>query len=276
MPDRRSLPPMEAIEFAIEKVFRHFFFGLALAIAWAVLLIPLMALVWYFAFRNGMPDVKALPPAAMAAFGLLAIGLLLAAFSISANWNRRLLLGERPRGLAWLRLDGVVWRLMLGHVLLIVALGLYAAAAYSVVTFAAPSAAETLGSAAKPIAIVIAALLGLSALFTFYRLSSWLAGLAVADADYTLRTAWRSTAKNRIAYLSFTFWLLFSLAIAGALGAGAFFAQQSLPQPWVKPVAFGFIGLLAWLAIFLVASVAACHYRSFANQSKTENDTLFD
>ena len=189
-----------------------------LAIAWIVLLVPLLAFAWYAAFRNGMPDVKALPPLAMAAFGLLAIGLLLAVFSISVNWNRRILLGERPRRLAWVRLDGAVWRLMLGHVLLIVALGLYAGAAFSAIAFAAPALAGTLGAAAKPIAIVIALLLGLSGLFTLYRLASWLAGISVADTDYTLRTAWRRTAKNRIAYLSFTFWLLFTLAIAGGMG----------------------------------------------------------
>ena len=90
-----------------------------------------------------------------------------------------------------------------------------------------------------------------------------LAALAAGDRDYTLATAWRRTKANRIAYLAYTFWLLFSLAIIGGLGAGAFFAQQSLPQPWVKPVAFGMIGLLAWLALLLVHSVPAALYRAF-------------
>ena len=105
-----------------------------------------------------------------------------------------------------------------------------------------------------------------SALFTFYRLSSWLAGIAAGDRDYTLGTAWKATRKNRIAYLGFTFWLIFTLAIAGAIGAGAFFAQQMLPQPWVKPTAFAVMGVLAWMAMFLITSVAASHYRAFAKR----------
>ena len=34
---RRSLAPMEAIEFAIEKAFRHFIFSIGLVLAWAIL-----------------------------------------------------------------------------------------------------------------------------------------------------------------------------------------------------------------------------------------------
>lgn len=276
MPDRRSLPPMEAIEFAIEKTFRHFFFSVALVVAWLVLLIPFLAFAWYAAFQTGMPDVKALPPLAMLALGLLAAGVLVAVFSIAVNWNRRILLGERPRRLAWVRMDGAVWRLMLGHVLLIVALALYAGAAYAIVTEAAPALAPKLGPAATPLAIAIAVLLGLSALFTFYRLTGWLAAIAVADRGYSLGTAWRRTAKNRVAYLAFTFWLLFSLGIVAALAAGAFFAQQQLPEPWVKPTAFAAIGLLAWLALFFLASIAACQYRVFSEVTKMDEKTVSD
>jgi hypothetical protein len=88
----------------------------------------------------------------------------------------------------------------------------------------------------------------------------------VGDSRYTLKTAWHATSKNRMAYLGYTFWLLFTLAIAGAIGAGAFFAQQMLPQPWVKPVAFGIMALLAWLALFFIASVAAGHYAQFGKK----------
>lgn len=270
MPDRRSLPPMETIEFAIEKTFRHFFFGIALAVAWLLLLAPFLAFAWYAAFQKGVPDPKALPPLALLALGLLGAALLVAVFSIAVNWNRRILLGDRPRRLAWVRMDGAVWRLMLGHVLLILALGLYAGAAFAVVTMAAPALAAKLGPAAQPLAIAVAVLLGLSALFTFYRLTGWLAAIAIADRSYTLGTAWRRTAKNRVAYLAFTFWLLFSLGIAAAVGAGAFFAQQSLPQPWVKPAAFGVMAVLAWLSLFFLASIAAGHYRSFAVKEEEE------
>jgi hypothetical protein len=269
---RRSLAPMEAIEFTIAAVFRHFFFGLGLALSWLVLLSPLAALAWFLAFRNGVPDFKALPPAAMAGLVLLGAGVLIASFSIAVNWHRRVLLGETPRRLQWVRLDGVMWRYVLGFLLILLVLGLYAGAAFGITMLAAPTLEPQLGPAAKPIGIAIAVLLGLSALFTFYRLSSWLAGVAVEDRDYGLRTAWRATRKNRIAYLGFTFWLLFTLAIAGAIGAGAFFAQQNLPQPWVKPVAFGLIGILGWLSLFLFASVAASHYRCFSDATESSAD----
>jgi len=267
---RRSLAPMEALEFAIAAVFRHFFFGLRLALSWLLLLSPLVVLVWAVAFRNGPPDWQALDGARIAAFAALGAGVLLASFSIAVNWHRRLLLGETPRRLQWVRLDGVTWRYVFGFVLILAVLGIYAGATFGIATLAAPAVEPQLGPAARPLGIAIAVLLGLSALFTFYRLLSWLAALAVDDRDYTLKAAWTATKKNRLAYLGFTFWLIFSLAIAGAIGAGAFFAQASLPQPWVKPVAFGLIGVLAWLSLFLLATVAAGHYRCFADRT-TEN-----
>jgi hypothetical protein len=260
---RRSLAPMEAIEFAITAAFRHFFFGLGLALSWLVLLSPLIVLAWFLAFRNGPPDVKALPPAALTGLALLGAGVLIATFSIAVNWHRRVILGERPRRLQWVRLDGVMWRYLFGFLLMLVVLGLYAGAAFGVVTSSTPQLAPQLGEFASYPGIAVAVLLGLSALFTFYRLSSWLAGIAVGDRDYSLRNAWRTTAKNRFAYLGFTFWLIFTLAIAGAIGAGAFFAQQMLPQPWVKPVAFAIMALLAWFAMFFITSVAAGHYAQF-------------
>ncbi len=265
---RRSLPPMGAIEFAIAAVFRHFFFGLGLAIAWGLLLLPLIALVWFVALENGAPDLAKLPPAALISIAVLAAALLLASFSVAVNWHRRVLLGERPRGLHWLRLDGPVWRYLLGFVLMAVVLGVYAGAAFGVTTIAAPAMAAQMGPAAKPVAIVIAVLLGLSGLFTFYRLSSWLAALAVADTQYTLRHAWTATRRNRLAYLGFTFWLVFSLAIAGGIGAGAFFAQQMAPEAWMKGVAFSVMGLLGWFSMFLVASIAASHYAHFSGRLK--------
>lgn len=265
---RRSLPPMEAIEFSIAAVFRHFFFGLRLAIGWLILLLPLVALVWYTVFRNGQPDFQALSGGQIAALAALGAGVLLASFSIAVNWHRRLLLDEKPRRLRWVRLDGVVWRYLLGFVLLIAVLALYGGAAYGLAAVAPTALAPQLGPAAKPLGIVLAVLFGLSALFTFYRLSSWLAGIAAGDRDYTLGTAWKTTRKNRIAYLGFTFWLFFTLAIAGAIGAGAFFAQQMLPHAWVKPAAFAVMGILVWMALFFITSIAASHYRAFRHDYK--------
>jgi hypothetical protein len=265
---RRSLAPMEAIEFSIAAAFRHFFFGLRLVLSWLILLLPLIALAWFVAFRNGSPDWAAMSGGATAALAALGIGALIATFSIAVNWHRRLLLDESPRRLAWVRLDGVMWRYLFGFLLVLTVLGLYAGAAFGITTLAVPALEPQMGPAAKPVGIAIAVLLGLSALFTFYRLSSWLAGIAVGDGDYGLRTAWRATRKNRFAYLGFTFWLIFVLAIAGGIGAGAFFAQQMLPQPWVKPVAFGIMALITWLAMFLVTSVAAGHYAQFRKRDE--------
>ena len=264
----RRLAPMEAIEFSIAAVFRHFFFGLRLALAWLVLLLPLAALAWFLALRNGMPDAGALPPAAMAGLALLGAGVLLASFSIAVNWHRRLLLGETPRRLQWVRLDGVMWRYLLGFLLILAVLALYAGAVFGITTLAAPALAPQLGPAAQPLAIAIAALLGLSALFTLYRRSGWLASIAVEDDLYTLGHAWRMTRGNRMAYLGFTFWLLFSLAIAGGLGAGAFLAQQAAPLPWVRPAAFAVMALMAWLSLFFITSVAASHYAQFRSTTR--------
>jgi hypothetical protein len=263
VPERRSLPPMGATEFAIEKAFRHCFFALGLVAGWLILLLPLIALAWFAAFRDGPPDVHALPPAAMGALGLLGLGVLIACFSMGVNWNRRILLGERPTLWKRWRCDGAVWRYLAGVLLLLVVLAVYAGIGFAIMTAAVPALAASLGAAAKPLGIAVTVLIGLSGLFTLYRLTSWLPGLATGEDGYTLGTAWRVTRGNRTAFLGFTFWLLFSLAIAAGIGAGAFFAQQSLPQPWVKPAAFAVIGVIAWLAVLVLHSVPAALHRAF-------------
>lgn len=273
---RRSLAPMEAIEFSIAAVFRHFFFGLRLALGWLILLLPLVALAWAMVFRAGVPDFEALTGGQLAALVALGAGVLLASFSIAVNWHRRLLLDERPRRLRWVRLDGVVWRYLLGFLLLIVVLAIYAGAAYGLAAIAPPALEPRLGLAAKPLGIVLAVLFGLSALFTFYRLSSWLAGIAAGDGAYRLGTAWKATRSNRLSYLGFTFWLLFTLGIAAAIGAGAFFAQQTLSQPWIKPVAYAVMGVLAWMVMFLVTSIAASHYRAFGGKPRMEENAIIN
>ena len=263
VPERRSLPPMEAIEFAIEKAFRHSFFALGLVIGWTILLLPLLALAWYVAFRIGLPDFKSLSPAAMGALGLLGLGVLLACFSMGVNWNRRILRDERARGVLRWRLDGVVWRYMAAVLLLLVVLAIHVAAGLAVMMAAVPALSAQLGAAARPLGLAVTVLIGLSAVFSLYRLLSWLAAVASGDREYTVMTAYRVSRGNRIAFLAFTFWLLFSLAVMGALGTGAFFAQQALPQPWVRPVAWAAIAILAWLALLILHSVPAALYRVF-------------
>lgn len=254
---------MEAIEFAIDKAFRHCFFALGLVIGWSVALLPLVALAWFVVFRNGLPDVKSLPPAALGAVGLLALGVLLASFSMGVNWNRRILLGERPSFLGRWRLDGPVWRYFAGVLLLLLVLAVYAGIGAAVMTAAVPALAAKLGGFVKPLGIAVTVLIGLSGLFTLYRLMSWLPGCATGEAGYTLGAAWQATKGNRIAFLGFTFWLLFTLVIAGGIGAGAFFAQQSLPQPWVKPAAFALVAIIGWLAVLFLHSVPAALHRAF-------------
>lgn len=273
VPDRRSLAPMEAIEFAIDRAFRHFFFSVGLVLAWAVVLSPLVVAAWYVAFRNGPPaDVASLGTWARVALGVLAAGVLLASFSIAVNWNRRVLTGERPRGLGWVRLDGKVWRYILGFLVLLAVLAVYGAIIFAILTQGVPALAPKLGPAAKPAGIVLAVLFGLSALFSFYRLWSWLAGIAAGDRDYTLGTAWRASRGNRISFLFFTFWLLFALAIAGAIGAGAFLGQQALGRPWASAAGFALIGIVGWIAVFIVTGVAASHYRQFSAPSQNGDD----
>jgi hypothetical protein len=267
MPDmsRRPLPPMSAIEFAIGAAFRNFFFAIGLALAWLIFLAPLMVLAWYLALQKYPPDVAALGPSAQAALVALAVGGVLAGLSFAVNWQRKLLLGERPRGLGWLRLDGLVWRHAAGLVVMLIVLGLYAAAAYAVEIYGPPVLPPQLEPFAKPVVIAVQALLGLSALFSFYRLASWMAGIAAGDGDYTLRTAWARTRRNRFRFLGFSFWLLFSLAIAAGLGAGAFYGQQMMPNPWFKAACFAVIGILALLALLLMVSVAAALYKGFTD-----------
>ncbi len=264
----RKLPPMTALEFAIASTFRHFFFGLWLAVLWVILLLPFMAAVYFTAFRSGMPDFKALPPAALAAFAALGVAALLASFSIMVNWHRRILLNEKPRRLGWVRLNGVVWKYFFGFLLIVIILGVFAGVIFGLMTYGVPALEPHLNTMAKPVSTVVAVLLGLSGLFTWYRLSTWLPALATGDKDYSLGKAWRTTRKNRIRFLSFTFWLLFSLAITGAVGAGAFFAQKALANGYATAGAYALIGILGWLALFLFATVATSHYAHFTGKSE--------
>jgi hypothetical protein len=272
-PQPPKLPPMTALEFAIANTFRHFFFGLRCAVLWLIVLLPFLAWAYYAGFRNGPPDFKALSPAATAAFAVLAVMVFLATVSIAVNWHRRLILDEAPKRLAWLRLNGVVWRYLFGFLLIVVVLGMVAGAIFAVLTRAVPALEPQLAAGAKPAGNVVAAILGLFGLFTWYRLSTRLPAIATGDKDYTLGKAWRATRNNRLRFLGFTFWLLFSLAIAGGIAAGAFFAQKALNNPYATGAAFGLIGLLVWLALFLITTISASHYVHFAGKTKSDGSS---
>ena len=261
---------MTALEFAVTHTFKCFFFGLWLTILWLIVLAPLAVLAYYLGFRKGLPDIKALPPLAMATFVVLGLAALLATVSIAVNWHRYVLLKEKPRRLGWVRLNGVVWRYLFAFLFIIIVVAVVAGAVFAVITYAVPAIELQLGQAAKPAAIALALLLGLFGLFTWYRLSSWLPAVATGDKDYGLGTAWKTTRNNRLAFLGFTFWLLFSLAIPGAVGAGAYFGQQVLNNPYATMAAFALIGLLGWLTLFLVTTIATSHYALFSGKYRPE------
>lgn len=260
----RKLPPMTALEFAIEQTFRNFFYSLRLVLGWALVQSPLFIAAYFVAFRNGMPDFKALPPASLGLLIVIAAVSLLASFSIAVNWHRRLLLNETPRRFGWVRLDGVVWKYLLGFVMVMIVLGIIGAAIFAAITYLPPALEPKLGPASVNAGMALAVVLGLIALFTWYRLSSWLPAIAIRSTDYGLSTAWKTTRRNSMRYLGFTFWLLFGFAVAGAIGAGAFFAQQALNDPWVTVAAFSLIGIMIWLALLLLMTIATSHYHYFA------------
>ncbi len=261
-----KLPPMTALEFAIANTFRHFFFGLGLALLWLIVLLPFIVAAYLFGLRNGPPDLNALPPAAMVSFAVLGVAAFLASISIAVNWHRRLILDQKPKGLAWIRLNGVVWRYLFCFLFIAAVVGAAAAAVFAVQTYAVPALEPKLAAAAKPVGIGISVLLGLFGLFTWYRLSTLLPAIATGDKDYSFGTAWKATRNNRARFLGFTFWLLFSLAIAGGIGAGAFFGQQALNNTYATAAAFALIAALAWLTLFFVTSIATSHYRCFAGK----------
>ncbi len=61
------------------------------------------------------------------------------------------------------------------------------------------AAGELLGPAGPPVGIAVAAILGLFALFAWYRLSCALPAVAVDNRDYGLGAAWRATRRKTCA-----------------------------------------------------------------------------
>ena len=262
----RKLPPMSALEFAIEQAFRRFFFGLRLMLTWTVLCLPLLGAVYYLVFMDGMPKIEALKPVDFAALSVLGLVVLLAAVSIMVNWNRRILEDERPRGLGWIRVDGAVWNFFLGLVILLMVIGLMSGAS-ALMALRGPVFFESnLAGAAKPAATGVAGIIGISALFVGLRLMTRLPAIALGNRDYGFGSAWRATRRNTIRYLGFLFWLVFTLAIAGGIGAGAVMARTVLPNPWVVGGGIAAATVIGLWIVFVLMSVPACHYRFFGEQ----------
>jgi hypothetical protein len=257
----RKLPPMSALEFAIQKSFSNFFFGLRLLLGWAILQVPVLAAIYYGLLGASLPDFQKPAPAVIAAAVIVGLFNLLASLSISVNWHRRILLGETPSGLRWWRLDGLVWRYLARFVIIGVILAVIFGLAGAAFQFASVESAP--GPVAKMAGTVVAALLGLFALFAWYRLSTALPALAAGNADYGIGSAWRATRRNSLRFLGFTFWLLFALAIGNGLTAGAVMAQQMMPNAWIVAGAAVFATAMSLLTALVSTSIATSHYYFF-------------
>ncbi len=164
----------------------------------------------------------------------------------------------------------MVWKYLFSVLFMVAVLAIFGGIIFALQTKLLPALQPSLDKAAGPVTNVLSALVGLSALFTCYRIASWLPAVATGDRDYSLASAWRATRWHRLRYLGFTFWLLFSLVIAGVIGAGAFFGQKMLANTYVTMGAFALIGVLSWLALFLMLSVPASHYRYLASPRAPE------
>jgi hypothetical protein len=257
----RKLPPLSAIEFAIEQTFRNFGFSLLLVIAWIIVLLPLFAAGYALGVQAGTAKPAELPAAGMAVAALLGIAIALCLLSVSVNWHRRILLAETPRRWAWLRLDGPVWR-FLGYLLVIaVWLAIVGGLAVLVLTRLTPEAMPQLGPMAKPLSIALAVVLVLIGLLVADRLSTSLAAVAVANRSFGIGQSLRVTRRHTWRLLGMTFWMLFTLAIAGSIAAGGYLLHQQLGTPWTLGLAILLGALVTWFSVFFVLTLPASVYR---------------
>jgi hypothetical protein len=259
--ETRKLPPMSALEFAIHRSFSNFLFGLRLLLGWVIMQLPLLAALYYGVFQGAVPDPSAPTPRLYAAAAVLGLFNLIASNSFSVNWHRRLLLAESPKGLGWFRLDGVVWRYLFRFLIIGVIVAIIAGVATALMQMLA--AGELLGPAGQPVGIAVATIVGFFALFAWYRLSSALPAVAVGNRDYGLGAAWRTTRRNSLRYLGFTFWLIFALAIGNGLSGGALAAQEALKNPWLTAGAGVLAVFFSLLTIFVTSSIATSHFYFF-------------
>ena len=257
----RKLPPLSAIEFAIEQTFRNFGFGLLLVLAWVFVLLPFIAAGYAFGLQEGIAKPAEMSAANMAVAALLGMTIALSLLSISVNWHRRILLGETPRRWAWLRLDGPVWR-FLGYLLVIaVWLASVGGLVVLVLTRLTPDAVPQLGPAAKPLSIALAVVLGLTGLLVADRLSTNLAAAAAANRSFGMGRSLRVTRRHTWRLLGMTFWMLFTLGLAGAIGAGGYLLHQQFGTPWTLGLAAVLFAVVAWFSVFFLLTLPASVYR---------------
>lgn len=267
---RRKLPPMSALEFAVAQTFKNYVFAIRLALAWAILVLPVAALFFWFGLKGQMPDLKSPAPLAIAGGAVIAALAGLAVLSVCVNWYRRVLLDETPRRLAWWRLNRPVWHYLAALLLLGAVMAVFAIAIIHARTELPVTLADKAGPAALPIVNGVTALLGLILFFVSFRLCGKLPAAAVGDTRHGFGRSWRSTRWNHWRIIGHTFWLAFTLAILGAVGAGAFFATKLSPNPWLLGAAMAAIGFLAWFALFVLLTIPAGFYRYFGAERDFE------
>lgn len=190
----------------------------------------------------------------------LAVLVFVACLSISLNWYRRVLNAETPRRLLWWRLDSPVWRL-LGVVILMAAfVAALGAAGFAVMTQLPPLLTPRLGCAAQGLAIAVYAILGLIGRLAGCRLASKLPAAASGARGYA---ALRTTKHNSWRFLAMIFWLVFTLAFAGAIAAGGYFLLPRFDNAWTTGLALVLAAAAAWFALFFLLTVPASLYRYF-------------
>ena len=260
---KRKLPPMSALEDAISRTFGNTGFALRLTLTWALVLAPFAVAAALFVRAHPELDVKNLPPTVMAGAAVLIAMAVLAILSINVNWHRRLLLNETPRGLAWIRLNGPVWRYLF-H-LIFIAMVMTALIGLPIAGFIhwKPLLQDRLGPLLPALTIAGGAILAIAAQVCLYRLSFKLPATSIGRRDYGFAKAWRDSRGNTLRFMGFSFWLYFSVAICAAIGAAAFFAQGLIHNPLSPAAAIGLIAILSWLYVFLLFTIAASLYSFF-------------
>lgn len=257
----RKLPPLSAIEFAIEQTFRNFGFSLLLVLAWVIVLLPLFAAGYALGLQDGLAKPAEMTAASMAAVSLLGLAIALCLLSISVNWHRRILLGETPRRWSWLRLDGPVWR-FLGYLLVIaVWLAIIGGLVVLVLTRLTPDSVPQLGPAAKPLSVVLAIVLGLIGLLVADRLSICLAAAAAANRNFGIGQSLRVSRRHTWRLLGMTFWMLFTLGLADTIAAGGYLLHQQFGTAWALGIAGVLAAVVAWFSVFFVLTLPASVYR---------------
>lgn len=254
---------MSALEFAVAQALRNYVFAIRLLLAWAILVLPVAVLLFMFGLGGKLPDLNAPSPAVLAAGAVLLVLSLLAALSVSVNWYRRVLLGETPRRFAWWRLNRPVWHYLAALLLFWAILAVFAIAILHARTELPLTLAGRAGPATGPIVNGLTGLLGLLVFFVSFRLCAKLPAAAVGDTGFGFGTSWRSTGWCHWRILGHAFWLLFTLAIVGAIGAGLFFATRLSSASWVMPAAAAALAMLAWFALLLLLTIPASFYRYY-------------